>query len=516
MSKFPWTYDQYQRYSVVKEFLHIFYENKRIKVLDVGGVSPDREGKSFWLPVKLIHTGESYTVDLFFHAEKGFIQGDGKFLPFKDNAFDLVTAMDAIEHIAEDNRPQFLKELCRVSCGSVLLSAPFQDQSIIRAEKLLSNQIQKMYGVQQQQLQEHAECGLPQIEELSQMLDPLVLSNTGFSWGSLQNWIFNQTLKNCFLVGKNAGKIQELIDRWMASKFMSFEFEPPFSRHFWIGAKDISQEVLEAGIEKVKQNLGQMRLLRRSAPRNDMGDDDVRSPRRFTPRDDISFDISDMEDLNREILDFYSRDTVSALVISSGEPGNLHLCLEHLLTQKVNVELEVFVWEIEGSTVDKNQIKKRFPGVKFLAIGHNKKFVHAQLDILQELKGSRFLFLSQNILLSPDSVQTFYDRLRSSKEYGLLAPQVFDDSGKGFVWFGKNPLKKIGAGRVQKLAGKGKREKPHWIFSECLFFERSALSGRKIKNRRLKTRTLFLWEKERGGKEILYASDLVVHRKKGL
>jgi len=519
MSDFPWTYDQYQRYSVVKEFLKIFYADKTCNVLDVGGLSPDREGKRFWLPIKHIHPGESYTVDLFFHPKKNFVQGDGKFLPFKDKSFDLVTALDTVEHIAEEDRPCFLQELCRVSRGSIFLSAPFQDNNIIQAEKLLSNQILTLYGVQQQQLQEHAECGLPQIEALSQMLDPLTLSSTGFSCGSLQNWIFNQTLKNCFIVGKNVGKIQSLIDRWMASRFMSFEFEAPFSRHFWIASKDLSQEDLEEGVGRVKG------LLRRSASRNDIGDQG--SPRCFTPRDDrgstrddrgntrddIVFDLSDMEDLNREILGFFSRDYVSALVVSSGETKNLHLCLEHLLTQKVDFELEVFVWETKDSTVDKEGIKNRFPGVKFLKTGHTNKFANALFDALRQLIGNHILFLSENILLSPDSVQTFYDRLCHSKECGLLVPQVFDNSGKGYVWSGKSAFIKTGAGRILKLAGKGKKEKPQWIFSECLFFKQDALSGRKIKKRRMNKRNLFLWEKESGGEEILYVPELTVSRK---
>lgn len=502
---FPWTYDQYQRYAVLKEFLEIFYSGKKIKVLDVGGLSPDREGRSFWLPIKHIHSGESYTIDLTFHAEKDYIQGNGEFLPFKDKSFDVVTAMDTVEHIAQENRSQFLAELCRVSCGSILLSAPFQDKNIIQAEKLLSNQIQTQYGVLQQQLKEHAEHGLPQIEALSQMLDPLTQSNTGFSYGSLQTWIFNQTIKNCFIIGKNVGKIQSLLDRWMASKFMPSEFDAPFSRHFWIGSKVLTQEDLEEGVGRVKGQLGQEGSPRHKVPRNDK-----------EARDDMAFDISDMENLNREILDFYSREYVSALVISSGETKNLQLCLEHLLTQNVDFELEVFVWEIEGSTIDKEQIKSRFPGVKFLKTGHTNKFANNLLDALSELKGSHILFLSENILLSPDSVQTFYDRLRPSKEYGLLTPQIFDDSGKGHIWFGRNPLTKIGAGRILKLAGKGKKEKPTWIFSECLFFNRKALSGRKIKNRRLSKRNLFLWEKEKGGEEILYVPELTVTKKKGL
>ena len=161
IQKFPWTYDQFQRYSVLREFLEAFYPGGKGKVLDVGGLSPDREGKSYWLPIKRVYPGDSSVLDLAFCKAESYIQGNGNCLPFKDDSFDIVSALDVIEHIPVRNRGKFIRELCRVSKGSIVISAPFQDDRIEKVEELLFKQIKLYYGIEHAQLKEHKEFGLP-------------------------------------------------------------------------------------------------------------------------------------------------------------------------------------------------------------------------------------------------------------------------------------------------------------------------------------------------------------------
>ena len=252
---FPWTYDQFQRYSVLREFLKVFYEGKDIRVMDVGGLSPDREGKHLWLPLKSIFSGESIVVDRAPFKDKDFIQVNGKNLPFENNSFDVVSALDVLEHIPEKDRGDFLSELARVSKDSLFLSAPFSDSSIEQVEGLVFDQIHKLYGLKHLQLLEHRKCGLSDIETTTQTLSKFFPSGESFSYGSLGNWLFNQTIKHCYLFKKNSKKIHAVLDKWMTAEMNLSDFDPPFSHHFWMCSKDISKEDLRNGVNSIKANL---------------------------------------------------------------------------------------------------------------------------------------------------------------------------------------------------------------------------------------------------------------------
>ena len=252
---FPWTYDQYQRYSVLKEFFEVFYTGKDIQVLDVGGVSPDRDGKHLWLPLKSIFSGESIIVDTIYCKDNNFIQANGRNLPFENNSFDVVSALDVFEHIPEKGRENFIKELARVSKGSLFLSAPFNEKSIEQIEGLVFDQIKKLYGLKHLQLLEHKRCGLPDVETTNQTLSKFFTAGESLSYGSLYNWLFNQTIKNCFLFKKNSKKIHYFLDKWIIYETNLSEFDPPFSHHFWMYSKDISKEDLRDGVSSIKINL---------------------------------------------------------------------------------------------------------------------------------------------------------------------------------------------------------------------------------------------------------------------
>jgi hypothetical protein len=281
MEEFLWTYDQFQRYVVLKEFRKIFYQGDSLRVLDVGGLSPDRDGKRLWLPLKHVISGNTTVLDTAYFRDLDYIQGDGKNLPFKDGAFTIVSALDVLEHIPEKTRGNLIRELCRVSKGAVVICAPFQDDSIARVEGLLFSQIKKLYGLKHIQYSEHRRYGLPKKEFISQFLDQSMNSGVNFSYGSLGNWLFNQTIKNCFLFRKNSRKIHSHLDRWMIVYPSVSELTPPFSRHFWLYSKDIGQKELEQGVQKIKENLSHNK--------------------------GVTSDFTDLERLNREIVTFYTK-----------------------------------------------------------------------------------------------------------------------------------------------------------------------------------------------------------------
>ena len=241
MDDFPWTYDQLQRYSALREFLSVFHPGGTARILDVGGLSPDRTGTGHWLPVRAVAAGEAVVVDLADIDLPGYVRGDGTGLPFEDRSFDVVAALDVLEHVPEDARPKFLSEMVRVSRDSVFLCAPFRGPENDTSDELLSEQLRRVYGAVQEQLREHRLHGLPDSEAIDRQLAGLVPAGGGFSYGSLLTWLPYQSVKNAFMMRLNSGTIHALLDRWMASLGSRLALEPPFARRFWVRSEDIGR-----------------------------------------------------------------------------------------------------------------------------------------------------------------------------------------------------------------------------------------------------------------------------------
>lgn len=486
--EFPWTYDQLQRYSVLREFIRVFYSNERIKVLDVGGGSPEREGQFYWLPLKHVFAGTSLVIDRIHIEKDDYLQADGLGLPVKNGSFDVVSALDVIEHVPEKNRSQLFLELCRVSKSSVVLSAPFRDEKIQRAEELLFEQIKRQYNISHQQLLEHKEYGLPEIESVHLALRKHMVSGAGFGYGSLKNWIFVQTIKNCFQFRKSSGGIQRVLDEWMTAYHRVSEFDPPYARYFWMYSKSIDQEKLENGVKIVKEN-----LKKKAEP-------------------ELWFE--DLADFNKDVSDYFCREVVSAIVVASGKGKHLAECLNHVLTQKVDFDFEVAVWDITREGAFEEMMKNQYPGVKYLGWEKNERSINGLLRIADELIGDYLLLVSDDILLPLDSVSCFRERLQASPEAGLLGPRIVWKRYFSPVYAGRTGSPgRVLAGRIINPFKRHQEKRARWLYSECLFFRKDLLYQRKAKSNTLKKRNIFLWERTGSGRDLLYAPDLVVHKK---
>ena len=50
--------------------------------------------------------------------------GDVRCLPFSDRAFEVVVAVDLLEHVAAEDRPQAVREICRVARSRAVIACP--------------------------------------------------------------------------------------------------------------------------------------------------------------------------------------------------------------------------------------------------------------------------------------------------------------------------------------------------------------------------------------------------------
>jgi hypothetical protein len=99
------------------------------------------------------------------------IEGDVTKLPFSDGEFDVVVALDLLEHLPADLRPVALSELARVSRKRLVAGCPC-GEAALRADRRLA----RYYAIQPRAtppwLVEHLDNGFPSAELLRDTLAP--------------------------------------------------------------------------------------------------------------------------------------------------------------------------------------------------------------------------------------------------------------------------------------------------------------------------------------------------------
>jgi ubiquinone/menaquinone biosynthesis C-methylase UbiE len=99
------------------------------------------------------------------------VQGDVTKLPFEDREFDVVVALDLLEHLPAGLRAAALAELARVTRSRLVAGCPCGDRAL-RADKVLA----RYYALQPRAvppwLVEHLENGFPEGADLREALAP--------------------------------------------------------------------------------------------------------------------------------------------------------------------------------------------------------------------------------------------------------------------------------------------------------------------------------------------------------
>jgi hypothetical protein len=124
-------------------------------VLDVGGLPGQLHG---FLPgAKVLAANITEPADLIV---------DPHALPFRDATFDATTSLDVLEHVPADMRPGFVAEMLRVSAHRTILCCPLGGPEHVAAEEETHAWYRELAGEDHPWLVEHAERGLPTLDEL--------------------------------------------------------------------------------------------------------------------------------------------------------------------------------------------------------------------------------------------------------------------------------------------------------------------------------------------------------------
>lgn len=91
------------------------------------------------------------------------ILGDVRRLPIPDEAFDVVIAVDLLEHLHRDDRRQAVRELCRVARGHAIIACP-TGSAALEVDRRLADRLESRGRSCPTWLVEHLDRGMPEQE----------------------------------------------------------------------------------------------------------------------------------------------------------------------------------------------------------------------------------------------------------------------------------------------------------------------------------------------------------------
>ena len=93
------------------------------------------------------------------------VLGDVRRLPMPDNSFDVVVALDLLEHLHRDDRGQAVSELCRVARRQTIIACP-TGEAAFEADRRLASHLGSRGREKPEWLAEHLDRGFPDGHEV--------------------------------------------------------------------------------------------------------------------------------------------------------------------------------------------------------------------------------------------------------------------------------------------------------------------------------------------------------------
>jgi hypothetical protein len=241
-------FDQHERYRIVAEALAAArpFAGARLRVLDVGGLAPQLRGAPLLPGPLFLPDDEVTTLDQPACDLPGYVQGDGRTLPFGDGSYDFVIACDVLEHVPAADRPAFWRELLRVARCGVAITAPFDSPEVAAAEELLFGYIKAELGVEQLQLREHRDFGRPRIDDTLALLAELGVVSRSYPSGYIHAWLAMMIAKHYLLSRSDDIALHEGIDAYFTRFLSAADRREPAYRHLVIAAHPACAHWLDA------------------------------------------------------------------------------------------------------------------------------------------------------------------------------------------------------------------------------------------------------------------------------
>jgi len=232
-------FDQYQRYRLVAEVLEgLRKPGEKFEVLDVGG-HPGLARAFFDQDLVIVS-------DLISSGNNLEIIGSSTTLPFPDQSFNLVIAVDLLEHILVSERNQALQELTRVSSELVFISAPFDFSLAREAERMVFDFIKEWLGYEHKYLKQHLEIPAPKLFETEAEMIKSGFDTVIFPNGELSRWLLLMLVYYYFEGFPRAIELRKKLSEFYNQHYFFQDLTEPAYRHLIIGSKTRIREMPNA------------------------------------------------------------------------------------------------------------------------------------------------------------------------------------------------------------------------------------------------------------------------------
>ncbi len=207
-------FDQYQRYKTVEiivDMLRTYLQKEKFTILEIG--ANEQCNLEMVLPKDDIQYSD-IELSEWMKEDERFIQLDGcNMSEISDEQYDVVVALDVLEHIPDGQRERFMIEMNRVAKHMAIICFPYKTVYNESAEKRVNSYYKMIFGSDHKWLIEHIQNGLPQLDYVKNILSDNQISHQEFFHGDIFVW--EEMMKALFTVYdlQNGGYYFEEIDK---------------------------------------------------------------------------------------------------------------------------------------------------------------------------------------------------------------------------------------------------------------------------------------------------------------
>ena len=121
---------------------------------------------------------------------------------------------------------------------------------------------------------------------------------------------------------------------------------------------------------------------------------------------------------------------VSIITVNYRVENELINCISSILKSKPNVNFEIIVVDNNEKAEFGAVLKSKFPQVKYVKSEKNIGYGAASNLVMQFASGEYLFFLNPDTIVKENAVDVLYDFLEKNPKAGIIAPLLFDLSGK--------------------------------------------------------------------------------------